>query len=277
MLGAVYLVLARPGYLTSVEYLGGLLLLEILAAIIWNYRQMFFPVLILTFLFAGTAVPMQAMWTSARWLVLGAGVLAAVFIYLRDPFHSFGSLHLTALFCAVAAATSAFVSPYPKHALLKALSLLLLFAYGSFGSRLAVQGREEKFFSGLLVGGEALIYFAAVEYFIFHHEFFGNPNSLGAIMGVVLATAHVVGSPRKRKFACPNAPDTRSAAGTRHVADQSFPGWHNCVDSLLYLDVPIPGAVSDADQGFGYILSDRNRCRRCFTSACIGSATFAYF
>jgi O-antigen ligase len=187
VLGAVYLVIARPGYLTSVEYLGGLLLLEILAAIIWNYRQMFFPVLILTFLFAGTRVPMQAMWTSARWLVLGAGVLAGIFIYLRDPSHSFGFLHLTALFCAVAAATSALVSPYPKHALLKALSLLLLFAYGSFGSRLAVQGREDRFFSGLLIGCEILIYFAAVQYFIFHSQFFGNPNSLGAAAGVALA------------------------------------------------------------------------------------------
>ena len=186
VLGAVYLVLARPGYLTSVEYLGGLLLLEILAAIIWNYRQMFFPVLILTFLFAGTAVPMQGMWTSARWLVLGAGVLAAVFIYLRDPSHSFGFLQLTALFCVVAAATSALVSPYPKHALLKALSLLLLFAYGSFGSRLAVQGREDRFFSGLLIGCETLIYFAALKYFIFHSQFFGNPNSLGAAMGVAV-------------------------------------------------------------------------------------------
>ncbi len=184
VLGAVYLVLARPGYLTSVGYLGGLLLLEILAAIIWNYRQMFFPVLILTFLFAGTAVPMQGMWTSARWLVLGGGVLAAVFIYLREPSHSFGFLHLTALFCVVAAATSASVSPYPKHALLKALSLFLLFAYGSFGSRLAVQGREDRFFSGLLSGCEILIYFAAAAYFIFHFEFFGNPNSLGAAMGV---------------------------------------------------------------------------------------------
>jgi O-antigen ligase len=186
-LATVYLVAVSPGYLTSVEYLGGLLLLEILAAIIWNYRQMFFPFLILTFLFAGTAVPMQAMWTSTRWLVLGAGVLAAVFIYLRDPFHSFGFLHLTALFCVVAAATSALVSPYPKHALLKALSLLLLFAYGSFGSRLAVQGREDRFFSGLLIGCETLIYFAAVEYFIFHYEFFGSRNSMGAVMGVAVA------------------------------------------------------------------------------------------
>src|ERR1700676_2761539 len=186
VLGVVYLVLARPGYLTSVEYLGGLLLLEILAAIIWNYRQTFFPFLILTFLFAGTAVPLQAMWTSARWLVLGVGVLAGVFIYLRDQSHSFGFFHLIALFCAVAAATSALVSPYPKHALLKALSLFLLFTYGAFGSRLAIQGREERFFSRLLLAFEALIYFVAVEYFIFHSQFFGNPNSLGAATGVAV-------------------------------------------------------------------------------------------
>jgi O-antigen ligase len=183
----IYLVVAQPGYLTNVEYLGGLLLLEVLAAVIWNYRQRFFPFLMLVFLLAGTAVPMQEIWTSARWLILGAGALAGAAIYLKDPRHSFGALHLVALFCVVAAATSAVVSPYPRHALLKALSLLMLFVYGACGGRLALRGREQEFSSGLLLGCEVLIYFAVLQYVILHHGFFGNPNSLGAVMGVAVA------------------------------------------------------------------------------------------
>lgn len=183
----IYLVAAQPGYLINVEYLGGLLLLEVLAAVIWNYRQRFFPFLMLAFLLAGTAIPMQQIWTSTRWLILGAGALAGIAIYLKDQAHSFEAFHLVALFCVVAATASAAVSPYPKHALLKALSLLLLFVYGSFGGRAAFKRREEKFLSGLLLGCEFMVYFAAVQYFILHYEFFGSRNSLGAVMGVAVA------------------------------------------------------------------------------------------
>src|SRR5580698_6969850 len=64
------------------------------------------------------------------------------------------------------------------------MSLLLLFLYGSSGARVAVMGREKGFFSSLLLGCELLVYISAISYFIFHFEMFGNPNSLGAVMGV---------------------------------------------------------------------------------------------
>jgi hypothetical protein len=68
---------------------------------------------------------------------------------------------------------------------LKAGSLLLLFLYASTGGRLAIISRELKFFTGLLLGCEILVYLTAISYFFFGFAFFGNPNSLGAVMGVV--------------------------------------------------------------------------------------------
>ena len=79
------------------------------------------------------------------------------------------------------------VSAYPSLAFLKGTSLLLLFLYGSTGARLAVMERTAVFFSALLIGCELLVYVSAILYFIFRSEIFGNPNSMGAVMGVVTA------------------------------------------------------------------------------------------
>jgi O-antigen ligase len=193
----VCMVIARPEYLTNVEYLGGFLFLEVLAAILWNYRRRFFPALILVFLLAGTDAKLQDVWSVARWLVLGAGALVGMAIYVKD--HSVSSsssrlFHWIAFSCVVSAAISAEVSTYPKQPLLKALSLFLLFLYGSFGAKLAVMQREGQFISGLLWGCEMLVYFVAVEYFVLRHQFFGNPNSLGAVMGVAIVPLMLWGS-----------------------------------------------------------------------------------
>ncbi len=179
------LVIVRPGYFTNMEYLGGLLLLEALLATIWKYDQRFFPVLILVFMLAGIDVPMGGIWNALRWVVLGAGAVAGMAIYLKNYPFSARLIHWIALSCVVAATTSAEVSSFPKQPLLKALSLFLLFLYGTFGAQLAIIGREKQFFAGLMWGCETLIYVVALEYFLLHRQFFGNPNSLGAVMGIV--------------------------------------------------------------------------------------------
>ena len=143
--------------------------------------------LLATFLWAGMVLPMNVAWTSGRWIVLAVGALAGLVVYARDPRHSFATFHLVAFFCVVAALVSAAVSTYPSQAFLKATSLLLLFVYGSSGARLAVTGKETRFFSGLLPGCEWLVYISTFSYFIFHSEMFGNPNSLGAVIGVAAA------------------------------------------------------------------------------------------
>jgi O-antigen ligase len=174
----------RPTYFSSSDELATLLFLQVLLAAIWNYRARFFPLLLATFLWAGMAVPLNGVWSSGRWVVLAVGALSGLVVYARDQRYSFTTFHLVAFFCVVAALVSAAVSAYPRLSFLKATSLLLLFLYGSFGARLTVTGREAKFFSKLLLACELLVYITAVAYFIFHAEIFGNPNSLGAVMGV---------------------------------------------------------------------------------------------
>jgi len=175
----------QPGYLSDVRLLGGLIFLQMLAALLWSYRQRFFLALIVAFLWAGTAVPLKGAWTTGRWFVLAAGALAGIVIYLKDQNHHFGFFHLVAFCCVLMAVVSALVSAYPRMALLKAISLLLLFLYAAAGARLAVIGREAKFLAGLVLGCEILVYLSAFAYFVLHLELYGNRNSLGVVMGVV--------------------------------------------------------------------------------------------
>ena len=183
----IYLAIVHPAYLASSRYLGALMFLQVLLAATWNYRQRFFPLVLLIFFWAGVGFPLASVWTSGRWLVLAAAGIAGLAIYLRDENHHFGMFHLLAFVCVLSALISAMVSSYPGTAILKALSLLLLFFYGAAGARLAVVGREASFFSGLLVGCEITVYCTAIAYFVFGFKFFGNPNSLGAVMGVLMA------------------------------------------------------------------------------------------
>lgn len=176
----------RPGYLISDHYLSALIFLQILVAAIWGFRKRFFPFLMVAFLWAGMgALPFSDVWISGRWFVLIAGAAVGCAIYMHDAQHRFDSFHLVALFCSVAAVVSAMVSSFPKIALLKAVSLLLLFLYTSSGARLAAMGDPQRMLRSMIFCVEILVYFSAVCYFIFHFPVFGNPNSLGATMGVV--------------------------------------------------------------------------------------------
>ncbi len=166
-------------------YFGGLIGLEILIAALWNYRQRFLPITLIVFLLAGTTLPLHGIWGTARWGVLGAGALAGFVIYMKGAVHSFGTFHLVAFLAVISALVSAMVSTYPTIALLKSVSLLLLFLYGAAGARLAVLGREAEFFSGLLWGCEILVYLSAFSYFVLRFPVYGNPNSLGVVMGLL--------------------------------------------------------------------------------------------
>jgi hypothetical protein len=180
---ALYLAYTRPVFFTSPTFLGGLIVFECLLAAVWGYRRAFFPLVLVTFLFAGTGLAIGGGWNLARWVFLCTGALVGSFIMLKERRHHFGLFHALAMFSVLAAIVSAAVSQYPGFAMLKAVSLLLLFVYAGTGARLAVSGREESFFAGLLlgseifVGGIALLYFAG-------DEVMGNPNSLGAVMAV---------------------------------------------------------------------------------------------
>jgi O-antigen ligase len=176
----------RPGYFTSEMYIDALLLLEFLVFALWNYRQMFFTVVVVAFLFAGTGVPGAGMWTAGRWVFLAVGGWAGILLMFKEREHHFGLFHAVAALAGLAALISAAESRYPTLALLKALSVLLLFLYAATGARLAVIGRENRFFPALVIGCEIFVASVSTLYAV-GYAVMGNPNSLGAVMGVVAA------------------------------------------------------------------------------------------
>ena len=185
--GGLLLAHFRPEYLNDARSLSELIFLQLLLAALWKFRTSFFPFLMLAFLWAGLDVPLAESWISARWVVLMVGAVAGYVLFMHDRRLRFHSVHLIALFCVAAALVSALVSAYPRTAVLKAVSLLLLFLYAGGGGRLAIDGRESSFFRGLLVACEIVTFLSAIAYLSLHREPWGNPNSLGLVMGVGVA------------------------------------------------------------------------------------------
>jgi O-antigen ligase len=181
LLWAVY---SHLQYFGNVSFLGGILLLEVIVASLWHFDRRFFILLMIAFLWGGMHLPAQNAWTGGRWVVLAIGAFAGYVIWMKDPRSHFRSLHLVALFCVIAAFVSATVSSFVQMASFKALSLLLLFLYCASGARIAVLGREERFFQGLLLGTECMVYVTAISYFGLGQSIWGNPNSLGLAMSI---------------------------------------------------------------------------------------------
>src|SRR5579863_393710 len=183
----LYAAETRPGYFTNFNYLGGLLLLEIMVIAIWHYERWYFALLILSFLWAGSNLPMASAGNVVRWVFLAAGAVVGLVKWGKlERRQHFGAIHFIALLCVLSAAVSSMVSSRTEMALLKALSLFLLFLYGSCGVRVAMAGREGAFFRGLLAACETVSYLSAFMYMVLGFEVFGNPNSLGAVMGAVI-------------------------------------------------------------------------------------------
>ncbi len=181
---ALFLAHSHPNYLNNENSLGGLIFLQLLVAALWKFRTAFFPFLIIAFIWAGAQLPLAEAWTSARWTVLCVGALFGYLLFMHQRSGRFHSFHLIAFVCAGAAMVSALVSVYPRTAVLKATSLFLLYLYAGAGGRLAVQGRAPSFFRGVLLGCEITTYTTACAYFLLHQPIWGNPNSLGLVMGI---------------------------------------------------------------------------------------------
>ncbi len=182
-----FLLLMKPGYLANPAFLATIIIGQIVIASLCRYKQSFFMVLMAAFFWAGMRLPLSEAWLEGRWVVLAAGSLAGLAIYIKSRNYRFGLIHLFAFLCVLSAIVSASVSAYPQEALLKSLSLLFLFLYGTTGARLAGGGFEQKnLFSRLLVAAEGAVYVSAIAYFVLRQSIFGNPNSLGAVMGITV-------------------------------------------------------------------------------------------
>jgi O-antigen ligase len=175
----------RPGVFANSTYLGAILMLEIVLACLWRFERVFFPVTMGCFLLAATGLPFSGESFTVRWLFLAVGALVGFMIWMRTSrAQHFGSFHLVALFCVLSAIASASASALPIVGLLKAASLFLLFLYAATGGRVALTGREKSFVGGLVLACEILVFVLAAGYFA-GYNVFGNPNNLGAILGVV--------------------------------------------------------------------------------------------
>jgi len=184
---AIFVFLNRySGYFRNPVYLGGLIALEVMLASLWHFETVYFPLLMGCFLWAGMDVPYSGIPSTARWFALAVAAIAGFVMWMRQPRHTYGPFHLVALFCILAGVTSAVVSAEPLTALLKVFSLFLLFLYGATGARLATLGREVAFVRGLVVACEVTAFVTAVAYLGGGAEILGNPNSVGAVMGVVI-------------------------------------------------------------------------------------------
>jgi len=180
------ILLLRPGYFATSSGLAVLIGAEVLLAAIANYRKAFFSLVVICFLLAGMVFPAQVAFLQGRWVVLAAGAVAGLATFLKTRPHNFGTFHLVALFCVLSGFVSALVSEFPNESLLKAVSLFLLFLYVAAGARTAIPALPERFFLKLITGVEILIWFSVICYLPLRLEVFGNPNSLGAIMGVAV-------------------------------------------------------------------------------------------
>ncbi|GEM_PF-521797 len=181
----LFLAERRPALFTNTTYLGAILALQVVLLGLSRFEVIFFPLLMGTFLWAGSSLPFSAVGSSLRWLLLAAGALGGFVIWIKSPrSRHFGAFHLIAVFCVIAALVSSLVSETPRISLLKVGSLFLMFLYGASGARVAIAGREAKFIAGLVLACEALVYLSAISQFALGFSTFGNPNALGAIISV---------------------------------------------------------------------------------------------
>ncbi|MGD0988316.1 MAG: O-antigen ligase family protein [Candidatus Sulfotelmatobacter sp.] len=176
----------RPLLFANVTYMGAILVLEVVAACLWRFEKFFFPMTMGCFFLAATGLPLAGESLTIRWLFLGVGALVGLSFWMRTNREKhFEVFHLVALFCVFSAIASASASAAARVGLLKAGSLFLLFLYAATGGRVAMAGRERTFVRGLVLGSEIVVFFVSACYFV-GYNFFGNPNNLGAFVGVIV-------------------------------------------------------------------------------------------
>ena len=166
---------------------GAVLSLVFVAFCVFGYQKCALPFVLIAFFLAGLDLPQQDMWQAMRWVALalaaGGGILTWVW---KGQRLRFGLFHQFALWTVIALLLSSFVSVNSHMTLLKGGTVGLLFLYGSVGARIATVGREKAFMKALLLACEVSVYISAVVYGLLNYPLFGNVNSLGAVMGVVV-------------------------------------------------------------------------------------------
>ncbi len=117
----------RPGAFANSTTLAAILALEIVLACVWRFEKVFFPVTMICFLAADTANPFAGESFTLRWLFLAVGALAGPIIWMKsNRDRHFGTFHLIALFCALAAVASASASVGNRNRLTESWKLVFV-------------------------------------------------------------------------------------------------------------------------------------------------------
>jgi O-antigen ligase len=178
----LFLSVRRPSLFGESNVLA-LLVLVLAGFIAAHFETHFWTLMIGVFFWAGSGFALAGAMNQFRWVVLGSGAFLSLAYYARKANRiPFNYLHLLGLFTVMIAFASALVSVNPLMTVLKALSLAALFVYACVGARILWARNPEPFVRKLVLTSEVLVYFSAVCY-LASFEVWGNPNSLGLIMG----------------------------------------------------------------------------------------------
>ena len=90
-----FLVERRPGLFANARFLGAILAFQIAIIGLSHFEEVFFPLLMGSFLWAGSMVPFYAVGMSLRWLFLAVGALGGFVIWIKTPrVQHFRAFHL---------------------------------------------------------------------------------------------------------------------------------------------------------------------------------------
>lgn len=157
----------------------------LICTMLW-YETLSLPVLLACFFLTGMRLPYNSVAEVVRWVVLGlAAAVGLLYRAKQKAEFQFGYVHLLAFLTTAVLMLSADVSPNPTLTLLKASSIGLLFVYCSAGALVYISGRQQSFMKGATLVCEVAVYASSITYGILSFPVFGNPNSLGAVMGVL--------------------------------------------------------------------------------------------
>lgn len=180
----LFLLLKVPSFLTSNTGLYTVLILSIAVFSLIEYHKVMLPIVVLAFLSAGLDVPFQETAYVGRWIILAIAALFGMIVWARSPYKlHFGAVHLLAAFTVLSTLVAALGAINRQTALLKCLTLFLLFLYLSIGARVTFQGRQSLLVLRASKTFQTAVILCGVLY-VADMPYWGNPNSLGAIMGI---------------------------------------------------------------------------------------------
>lgn len=180
----VLLVLRAPGLLTGETGFRTIVLLSLGIFCLIEYQKVMLPVVVIGFVWAGLVVPYQETAYAGRWAVLAMAALFGLVVWSRSAHKlDFGAVHLLAAFTVVSTLFSALGAMNRQLALLKCLSIFLLFLYLSVGGRVTFQSREVSTVQAVTKVCRWLVILCAILYAL-DLPYWDNPNALGAVMGI---------------------------------------------------------------------------------------------